>query len=143
MEPIKAEAVALADRFIRYSKVENGVNPTKHLHLNSINIIFMAGFGKNFSSIEDPDFATISAVTEKAMGLAGMEHDLPNFLPIMTIVDYCSGKHAMMKNFIDNVRNPVYRELIREALERDGPNLVKSLGEFNFTDDEKLVIMCK
>ncbi|KAI7879545.1 cytochrome P450 [Mucor mucedo] len=139
IKPIQSEAAALVDRLIAYSKKENGVDPTVHLHLNSMNTICRAAFGKHYS-FDDPEFKTMSHVTERSMTLAAMEQDLPNFLPIMTVVDYLSGKHAMMKDFINNERNPLYRKLIAEALETPGPNFVKSLDAFNFTEEERLVI---
>ncbi|KAI7879547.1 cytochrome P450 [Mucor mucedo] len=141
LEPIKTEAIALAERFIKYSKIENGVDPTKHLHLNSMNLIFKVAFGKKFTSVEDPDFVTISAMSKKAMGLAGAAHDLPNFLPIFTIMDYCTGAHTLMKDFIEKERDPIYKKLIKDALESDGTNFVKALEEFDFDDENRIVIM--
>ncbi|KAI7873258.1 cytochrome P450 [Mucor mucedo] len=141
LESIKTEAIALAERFIKYSRLENGVDPTKHLHLNSMNLIFKVGFGKVFSSVEDPDFISISAMIKKTASLAGMTHDLPNFLPIFTVVDYCTGARATMKNFIEKERDPIYNRLIKEALESDGTNFVKALQEFDFDEENQLVLM--
>ncbi|KAG2204058.1 hypothetical protein INT47_007052 [Mucor saturninus] len=139
IKPIQSEAAALVDRLIEYSKKENGVDPTVHLHLNSLNTICRAAFGKHYS-FEDPEFKTMSHIIERTVVMGAMEQDIPNFIPIMTVVDYFSGKHATMKNFINNERNPLYRKLIAEALERPGTNFVKSLDKFNFTVEERIVI---
>lgn len=141
IEPIKEESIALTDRFIEYSKIENGVSTVDHLHLNSMNIIFQAGFGVHFSSIEDPEFKALSDIGRTSVGLAAIEEGLPSFFPILGISQYFSGKLTFMKDFIENKRDPKFRQLIEEALKKDEPNLAKSLGEFNFTDEEKLVIM--
>ncbi|KAG2204138.1 hypothetical protein INT47_011621 [Mucor saturninus] len=140
IKPIQSEAAALVDRLIEYSKKENGVDPTVHLHLNSMNTICRAAFGKHYS-FDDPEFKTMSHVMERSMAFGALEQDLPNFLPILTVVDYFTGKHAMMKDFINSERNPLYRKLIAEALETPGPNFVKSLDEFTFSEEERLVII--
>lgn len=108
-----------------------------------MNLIFKVAFSKKFPSVEDPDFVLISTMTKKAMSLAGIAHDLPNFLPILTILDYCTGAHTLMKDFIEKERDPIYKRLIKDALQMDGMNFVKALQEFDFDEEEKTVIMCK
>ncbi|KAI7873245.1 cytochrome P450 [Mucor mucedo] len=139
--PIKTEAIALADRLIAYSKIKNGVDPIEYLHLNSMNLIFKAAFGKVFSSVEDPDFISISALIMKTIAFTGIERDLPNFLPIFAVVDYCTGARTSMKNFIENERDPAYKRLINEALGSEGTNFVKALQNFDFNDEDKIAII--
>lgn len=143
MSLIEEEATKLVDRLIAYSEAENGVNPNKHLHLNSLNIVFTVGFGKRYACIEDPQFFHLSECIERTMSLGSLENDLASFIPAYSIVDYFAGSETVMRNFIENERNPIYRELMKEGLTREGPNVVKSLEEFDITADEKLVIMCK
>lgn len=68
------------------------------------------------------------------MSLTGMAHYLLNFFPIITILDYCVENHTMVKNFIDSERNPTDSKLIHDAIQSNGPNFVKGLCEFDFTD---------
>lgn len=140
---VEEEAAKLVDRLIAYSKAENGVNPSKHLHLNSLNIVFSIGFGKRYENIEDPEFDHVSECIVRSIMLGSLENDLASFIPAYFIVDYFAGSETVMRNFIENERNPRYRALMAEGLAREGPNVVKSLEEFNLTADEKLVIMCK
>lgn len=140
---VEEEATKLVDRLIAYSKAENGVDPNKHLHLNSLNIVFSIGFGKRYENIEDPEFSHVSECIVRSIMLGSLENDLASFIPAYFIVDYFSGSETVMRNFIENERNPRYRALMAEGLTREGPNVVKSLEEFNITADEKLVIMCK
>lgn len=109
-----------------------------------MNVIFMAGFGRRFESVNDPEFVKLSEMVEYGMKLAGLENDLANFLPIISIVDYFAGTQLKMKQFVKTKRDPVYKQLIEEAATREGPNLVKSLAEdgFDLSDDEKIVFMC-
>jgi hypothetical protein len=143
MKLIEEEATKLVDRLIAYSEAENGVNPNKHLHLNSLNIVFTVGFGKRYTCIEDPQFSHLSECIERTMLLGSLENDLANFIPAYSIVDYFAGSETIMRNFIENERNPIYRELMKEGLKKESPNVVKSLEEFDITANEKLVIMCK
>ncbi|KAF1796681.1 cytochrome P450 [Mucor lusitanicus] len=138
---VEEEAAKLVDRLIAYSKAENGVNPSKHLHLNSLNIVFSIGFGKRYENIEDPEFDHVSECIVRSIMLGSLENDLASFIPAYFIVDYFAGSETVMRNFIENERNPRYRALMAEGLAREGPNVVKSLEEFNLTADEKLVIM--
>lgn len=144
MVPINREAVDLAERLIQYSKKEGGgVNPTIHLHLNSMNIIYMSSFGKRFESVEDAEFRSISAVILKQLSLAGPEHDMASFFPILAIVEYFTGKTKKMKDFINNERDPLFKTLIAEALRKKETNLVQELEKFDFDEKAKLVIMSK
>jgi hypothetical protein len=79
------------------------------------------------------------------MKLASLSNDLPSFLPALSIVDYFVGTQVKMKNFIYNERNPVYKKLIKEAFQKEGPNVIKSLGEtgFEMSEDDMIVFMCK
>lgn len=143
MRPLKAEAINLVNRLVQCSKEGNGVNPHSYLLLNSLNLISMATFGKTFGSIEDPGFLELSGFVKKATGLASIEHDLSNFLPVMIILDYINGKHAMMKDFIDKERDPLFFKLMAEAIEKDEKNFVKELSKFDLSEDEKLLIIGK
>ncbi|KAK4509594.1 uncharacterized protein ATC70_007947 [Mucor velutinosus] len=140
---VEEEAIKLVDRLIAYSEAENGVNPNKHLHLNSLNIVFSIGFGKRYKKIEDPEFSHVSDCIVRSIMLGSLENDLASFIPGYCITDSLAGSETVMRNFIENERNPRYRALMAEGMTREGPNVVKSLEEFTITADEKLVIMCK
>ncbi|GAA5804557.1 cytochrome P450 [Helicostylum pulchrum] len=142
MVPITREASDLAERLIQYSKREGGgTDPMIHLHLNSMNIIYMSAFGKRFESVEDEEFRTVSAVVLKQLSLAGPEHDMASFFPILAIVEYLTGKTKKMNDFINNERDPLFKSLITEALRREDTNLAQELEKFDFDDKAKLVIM--
>lgn len=143
MIPIKREAVDLTDRLIKYSERENGIDPLEHLHLNSMNIIFSSAFGKRFDSIENEEFRSVSDTILKSIGVAGPEHDLSAYFPILSIVESLTGKLKMMRDFIDNERDPLFIKFIKEALTKEDNNLIKQLEKYNFDEKNKVVIMCK
>jgi hypothetical protein len=145
MDSIHKESSDLVDRLIESTGKEGSTNPIKALELNSMNVIFSASFGRKFDTLDDPEFIELSDIAETSLKYAGTENDLANFLPIISIFDYFAGTQVKLKKFIKTRRDPIYRNLIKEASERDGQNLIKSLDEdgFNLTADEKLVFMCK
>lgn len=145
MKSIEQESYDLVSRLIESSETEGGTDPLKYLELNSMNVMFLACFGRKFNDIKDPEFVRLSSMIEQSMKYAGIENDLANFLPILSIVDYFAGSQATQKKFIKTQRDPVYRQLVEEALTREGPNVFKSLAEngLDFTEDEKIVLACK
>ncbi|EPB82552.1 hypothetical protein HMPREF1544_10714 [Mucor circinelloides 1006PhL] len=136
MDSIRKESFELAKRLIKVTEINGNVDPLKYLELLTLNVIFNAGFGRSFDSIDDPEFRSLANVVEVTMKLAALKNDLPSFLPALSIVDYFFGTEAKMKSFINNERNPTYRKLIREAFKKEGPNVIKSIGENGYVMDE-------
>jgi hypothetical protein len=50
-----------------------------------------------------------------------------------------------LKGYIDNIRDPLIKKMIKEAQVKDGPNVMKALSDkqFDFDEDDKVVIMSK
>jgi hypothetical protein len=145
MGSIQEEARDLVSRLIENNKKYGSTNPIKFLELNSLNVIFNICFGRKFDSVDDPDFKEVTEVIELVVKYAGLENDLATYLPILSIVNYISSLQAKIQGFIKNVRDPLFRKLIREASEMELPNVVKSLSEngFDMTEDDKVVFMCE
>jgi hypothetical protein len=135
--------MTLVDRLIETTEKEGSVNPHKDLALSSFNVIYKVGFGERFNSIHDPDYIQFSELIEQTMSYTNPKYDMGSYLPIIKFIDYYAGAEATMKEFIENVRNPFFRKLVDDAISAKGPNVVKSLGEFDMNNDEKLVFMCK
>ncbi|KAG2196313.1 hypothetical protein INT47_009308 [Mucor saturninus] len=141
MDSIIEESENLVTRFIETTEKEGATDPFKHLELNSLNVVFSATFGRKFDSVHDKEFINLSTMIETSMKFAGLENDLANFLPVVSVIDYFAGTQAKQKSFIKNRRNPVYRKLIEEARASTSPNVIKSLKEngFNLSEDDTLV----
>ncbi|KAI8638928.1 cytochrome P450 [Parasitella parasitica] len=144
MDSINRESFELANRLIDTTEVHGSVDPMQHLMMQSLNVIYKVCFGARFDTIEDPQFIELSELIERTMSLGGLENDLASFLPILSIVDYFAGSQVKMKRFIKTKRDPVFKRLLKEAMQREGPNVVKSLSEqkYNFSEEEKIVLMC-
>ncbi|RCI06239.1 cytochrome P450 2 sub U member 1 [Rhizopus stolonifer] len=143
LDNIKKESADFVHRLIEATEKEGNVNPLKFLELNTMNVIFQACFGRRFDSVDDPEFSKLAHMVETSMKYAGLEEDLPSFLPILSLFNYFSNKTSKWKNFINNERNPIYIKLIEEALKKEEPNVVKSLDEngFPMSMEEKIVFM--
>ncbi|KAL9541409.1 hypothetical protein MBANPS3_009135 [Mucor bainieri] len=144
MESISNESIELVNRLIRATEEDGSVNPMQHFMLQALNVIYKVSFGDRFETIEDPKFHELSSLIEETMTLGGLENDLASFLPILSIVDYFAGSQVKMKRFIKTKRDPVFRRLLKEAMSREGPNVVKALEEqkYEFTEEDKIVLMC-
>ncbi|GAN11298.1 ribosomal protein S1 [Mucor ambiguus] len=144
MESIGNESVELAHRLLRATEEDGSVDPMQHFMLQALNVIHKVSFGDRFEAIEDPKFHELSSLIEETMTLGGFENDLASFLPILSIVDFFGGSQVKMKHFIKKKRDPVFKRLLKEAMSREGPNVVKSLEEqkYEFTEEDKIVLMC-
>ncbi|KAF1806535.1 cytochrome P450 [Mucor lusitanicus] len=141
MQSIRKESSDFVNRLIHTTETKGSVDPLRYLELFTLNVIFNSGFGRRFDNVDDPEFRSLAHMVEYTMKLASLDNDLPNFLPALSIVDYFIGTQVKMKNFINNERNPVYSKLIKEAFHKEGPNVVKSLGENGFVlDDEEMLV---
>ncbi|GAA5812331.1 hypothetical protein MFLAVUS_005782 [Mucor flavus] len=129
MDSIHKESRDLVSGLMQSTKDEGEVNPFKFLELNSMNVILTAAFGKRFDSVQDPEFYKIATMIETGMKYGGLENDLPNFLPVISIFDYMAGTQFKQRNYLKYERDPIYIKLIKEATTRDGPNVIKSLVE--------------
>jgi hypothetical protein len=62
MDSIMKESSELAKRLINATEINGSVDPLKYLELLTLNVIFNAGFGRSFNSIDDPEFRTLAHV---------------------------------------------------------------------------------
>lgn len=121
------------------------MDPYKHLELFGMNTISEAIFGRTFDSVNNPDFIKLVHVVETITTGMGLENDLPNFLPIVSIYDYFFNSQVEQKEFLKNEHDPHFKKLIKEASKSETPNVIKSLVEdrSDLSDEEILLIACK
>lgn len=82
---------------------------------------------------------------DEAFKLAGLDYDLANYFPIISIYDYFKGTRASLSRYATEKRDPLYRKMIKEGLQSNGPNLVKYLKEsdYELSEEETIVTLCK
>jgi hypothetical protein len=142
MDSIHDKANKLVSQLITSTQEEGSVDPRMNLELYSLNVVSSACFGKTYESIHDPDFIKLAHLIVKSMGLAGLENDIPNFLPAFAIFDYFAGTQEKMKTFVQTQRDPICKKLIEFAKRQEEPNIVKSFEENGFVlEEENLIVM--
>lgn len=146
IDSMENESRIMVERLIDVTMNEGSVNPVKYLELCTLNAIFEICFGKQFDSIHDPDFERVAKMIKASVKFAGLENDLANFFPFLSVIDYFIGKQVKMRQFIYNDRNPFLRQAIQDAAAlKEGSNLVKLIEEMecDLTEEDIIVLICK
>ncbi|KAI8334338.1 cytochrome P450 [Chlamydoabsidia padenii] len=139
------EADYLVNQFITDAGRHGQIDPISYLQSFSLNVILTTNFGKRVSSIKDPLFKEIMHNVESSMKYGEAEGDLSQFLPAVKYLDFLIGKKHLFDDLITNHRDPLYKRLIKEALESDADCLVKNVvalqEEYELDEKDIIVIM--
>ncbi|KAI7879770.1 cytochrome P450 [Lichtheimia hyalospora FSU 10163] len=145
---IEYEADTLLERLVSASKEDGGIHPFKTLQLASLNVILSTCFARRADSVDDPLFRDIVQYVDEHVSFAGLENDLPAFLPIFHWLEKF-GSQARNKqqksNRLLETRNRLFRYLVQQARKSDQNCFVKTLDdikeEHGLDDDDIMVIM--
>lgn len=145
MDLIQQQAGDLVLRMLDSSQKEDGINPHYYFSMYSLNVISSVCMGKQFDSVNDPAFIQLVDTLADAMKFAGLENDLPNFLPAISFIDYFTGIKGKMRDFIKHKRDPISTEFVREAYVSSRPNMIKSFKEngYDIPEEDMIVLLCK
>lgn len=145
---IEYEADTLLERLVSASKEDGGINPFKTLQLASLNVILSTCFARRADSVDDPLFRDIVHYVDEHVGFAGLENDLPSFLPIFHWLEKFGSQARNKKQKSDRLletRNRLFRYLVQQARKTDQNCFVKTLdnikAEHELDDDDIMVIM--
>ncbi|KAI8880335.1 cytochrome P450 [Backusella circina FSU 941] len=140
---IELEACKLVERLMHESEKSNGVDPHKLLALNALNVICHVSFGKNYESVDDPEYNKILYMIEQGLHYAGSSSDIPKFFPFLSFLHKYLGVEKKMTDFIKNIRDPLMEKLIKEArFNNDAPNIIRSIEEdYSFLDHDQKTVM--
>ena len=120
---------------------KGSVELVKYMQFAPLNIILSVCFGIRAKSIEDPLFRDVIETIDKTVKWGSPGEDISNFLPIYSkIIGILSMKPARNEKryvkFIYKERNPLFRRLMQEALERDNTEcFVKELYKVKETNE--------
>ncbi|KAK4521871.1 uncharacterized protein ATC70_004409 [Mucor velutinosus] len=133
----------LVQRLLDYAERDGTVDPLNHLKLNYLNCIFGKCFGRTFKSIEDEEFLVITGMVEDTMKFLAVEADLTNYFPFLESFDFLNGGIVNKMRELMNKRHPLFMQYVKEIESKEGHNFVKALneGEFNFSDDDKVLFL--
>lgn len=60
MDSIRKESVDFINRLISTTETKGSADPLKYLELFTLNVIFNAGFGRRFDSVDDSEFRSLA-----------------------------------------------------------------------------------
>ncbi|KAI8334337.1 cytochrome P450 [Chlamydoabsidia padenii] len=139
------EADNLVNQLITITARDGHINPISYLQSSALNVVLTTNFGKRVSSIEDPLFKEIMHCVDLGMKYGEAEGDLSQFLPAVKHLDFLIGKKHLFDDLITNHRDPLYKRLIKEALESDTDCLLKNVvalqEEYELDEKDIIVIM--
>ncbi|KAI9245377.1 cytochrome P450 [Phascolomyces articulosus] len=140
---LEFESDFIVKHLLSATLANGSVEVIKPFQAAAMNVVLTTALGKRATSLQDPLFKKIIHTVDTGMKLAGAAEDMSTFLPIVAILDVIFRKERRMREFITTKRNPLFRGLIKEALEGDVDCLVKSLyeckEEYDLDDDAILV----
>lgn len=93
--------------------------------------------------MDDHEYKKMSGLARDSLLLAGLKNNICDFLPVVSIINFFTGRESKMKDFIEKKRNPIFREYIKQARLREGPNMIKTLDKngSRLSEDEMIVLM--
>lgn len=145
---IEYEADSLLERLVSVSQQDGGVSPFKTLQLASLNVILSTCFARRADSLDDPLFLDIVHYVDEHVSFAGLENDLPAFLPIFHWIEKLGSQARTKQQKSDRLlqtRNRLFRSLVQQARQSDQDCFVKTLdnikAEHGLDDDDIMVIM--
>ncbi|KAI9248400.1 cytochrome P450 [Sporodiniella umbellata] len=128
-----------------FKKPQKEISPTKYCRLSSISFILCIFFGiPNVLSVEDPLFQTLDYITQEHVNYSKITKDIGSYFPLHSFLELFFKNEKKGRNFIKNEEEPVYRDMIKRALEGDQPCFIKDFysmkDELHFDEKDILVL---
>ncbi|KAI8144939.1 cytochrome P450 [Fennellomyces sp. T-0311] len=145
-EHIEYEISRATNHLIKISNNVGKVDVIQQVQLMTTNIFMQTCFGKRATSVDDPLFQAIVHSIDTTLMLGAPVNDLATFLPAFKrVFEFMMPIEKPMMEFIYKKRNPLYRHLIREALESGSPCIVTDIysrkEELGFEDDDIMLFI--
>ncbi|KAI9493660.1 cytochrome P450 [Zychaea mexicana] len=141
---LEREADFIVEHLLKTTEEKGSIDVVKPLQFATMNFLFVTCLGMRATHVKDPLFVDVVSVIDRNMKMCGVAEDTAWFLPILSVLDFVLRKEAKQKAFIKEKRDPLFRRLIKEALESDRDSLVKSLyalkDETNLLDDDGIMV---
>lgn len=147
MHILEKESDCVVNRLISFGDKPMGVGVLRHLKLFTMNVILTLGFDQRIEHPDDPLFNTILRLIETSIQHADPFFDRRAFLPvIMGIIDWCTGTEKKLTRLMEQVRDPILQQLIRDGIDSGKECLAKKLNDMKDEDvNDKAIIgaMCE
>ncbi|KAI7871317.1 cytochrome P450 [Spinellus fusiger] len=147
---LQFETSYLINQLIKNGNTNEGVDPFHDIAFRSLNVVLRVSLGTRMDSTEDPAFKDIVDIMQLSLLYGSIDEDIDAYIPALKFISYIQNKDKRNRDFINNLRDPVLRRMIKEALERDVDCLVKRIKEsedvfneddmtLNFIQDEMII----
>ncbi|KAI7867264.1 cytochrome P450 [Spinellus fusiger] len=145
-DSIQFETTHLIDQLMSHRK-NDGVDPFHDLTFRSLNVMTRVCFGTRFESTNDPIFISFLEIIYLTMLYLGVDENIDTYLPALGFISYLKGRDRKRQDFINNLRNPVFRKMIKEAIEKDEDCVVKRMRNIEdkslYDDDDILMVVAE
>lgn len=143
---LQKEAENSINQLMEQTKLHGEVYPLSFIRLSSINIILATAFGlPGLSSPEDPFYKELVNMIETGLKFTSIVGDFSAYFPVLSFLDVIFRKERKMTDFVENVSHPMFRRMIKQALESDQDSLVKKMHlimeEYEIDERNLVVIM--
>lgn len=141
---LEGEADRLVDHFLSAGGTQ-GMNPIKALHFASMSVILSICIGTRAKSLDDPLFMEVEESVTELMKMAGAGEDVSAFLPVFSAYYWLTGRKEKYLETIEKHRDPLFKRLLKTAVESENDCLFKSVYEkknqYGLEDDDILVFL--
>ncbi|KAI7871282.1 cytochrome P450 [Spinellus fusiger] len=141
---LQFETSHLIDQLIKNGNTNEGVDPFHDIAFRSLNVILRICLGTRMDSTENPTFKSIVDIMQLSIIYGSLDENIEAYIPALSFISYIQNKDKRNRDFMENLRNPVLRKMINQALERDVGCIVKRMKESEdimYDEDDMLAIL--
>ncbi|KAI9251494.1 cytochrome P450 [Phascolomyces articulosus] len=150
---MQGEATRVVDLLLQDTATLGKINIAKYMQFCPLNVILQMCFGIHVTTVEDPLFQVMVDTVDTTVLWGSPKDDMTNFLPLFTkvfnmiMLRGINPSKKRYEDFIYQKRDPLFRQLIKEALESGDSNdcFVKELYKIKeaneFEEDDILVFL--
>ncbi|KAI7867266.1 cytochrome P450 [Spinellus fusiger] len=143
-DEIQFETDYLIDQLMSHGNTDEGVDPFHDITFRTLNLILNVCIGIRLDSTNDPMFMDILEINRLTMFHLSVEENIGAYIPALSFVSYLKGSDKKGLDFINNLRNPVLRKMINQALERDEECLLKKMKDTEekiYDEDDMMMLV--
>ncbi|KAI7864509.1 cytochrome P450 [Spinellus fusiger] len=142
---IQLETSTLVERLIKKSSNKEGIYPFQDIELRSLNVILRVCVGIHIESSEDPICDKFIDIVHKFTEYSSIKDNIDTYVPVLSFMNYFQDKEEKRRAFAEDLRNPLLRGLISQAIKGDVDCLAKEMKESDennvYDEDDMLAII--
>ncbi|KAI7872656.1 cytochrome P450 [Spinellus fusiger] len=144
-DPIQFETSYLINQLMNNGSIAEGIDPLSLLTFRSLNIMSRVCLGTRFKSLDDPLFVKFIDINRLSMEYQGIVENIDAYIPILKYINYIRDNNRKKRDFVNNLRTPVLKQLLVESIEKNEDCVVKrmqnSKASITYDDEDMLMIV--